>query len=372
MNSITIESIIELQKNNVGILDISKIFNVSKPTIYKMLRKYNLPTQNEIKNNEFNISRINTLYDLIKCTKKVSKEIGLSPSFVRKILIKSKNANYIFNKTNSPDKTRRKHKINVRYFDSIDSETKSYILGFIYADGTVDNYRLKIAIHSKDFYVIDHFLQDISTEKTSFLLHSYQEMKEVSVCSTYLSKSLHKIGCVPNKTFILNNLPTAFIQHELMNHFIRGYFDGDGCAKYKHGKLRALEFAGCRNFLNNVNKYLHDNIKTSLRNIYDLNNNPLSGTLSYTSADDILKLGNFLYKDATLFLHRKKDRFDAYYNIQSKKISNEVLIATYTQEKSILKVSKVLDMPFTTVYSRMKKICPHLLIHKQRKQKQQL
>ena len=40
-----------------------------------------------------------------------------------------------------------------------------------------------------------------------------------------MAQSLIKLGCVPRKSLIIT-LPS--IPKNLMHHFIRGYFDGDG------------------------------------------------------------------------------------------------------------------------------------------------
>lgn len=40
---------------------------------------------------------------------------------------------------------------------------------------------------------------------------------------------LIKQGCVPNKSLILTFPNKYHVPKNLINHFIRGYFDGDGC-----------------------------------------------------------------------------------------------------------------------------------------------
>jgi intein-encoded DNA endonuclease-like protein len=51
---------------------------------------------------------------------------------------------------------------------------------------------------------------------------------------------LEKWGCVENKTFKLN-FPD-FISEELIPHFIRGYFDGDGSVFLHKQKVNNLEY----------------------------------------------------------------------------------------------------------------------------------
>ena len=49
----------------------------------------------------------------------------------------------------------------------------------------------------------------------------------MQISNSTISKDLENLGMVANKSLILA-FPT-FISKELMPHFIRGYFDGDGC-----------------------------------------------------------------------------------------------------------------------------------------------
>ena len=47
--------------------------------------------------------------------------------------------------------------------------------------------------------------------------------------SVKFGNDLEKHGCVPNKSFILRR---PNIEEGLIRHFVRGYFDGDGCVSF--------------------------------------------------------------------------------------------------------------------------------------------
>ena len=64
----------------------------------------------------------------------------------------------------------------------------------------------------------------INNEK---LNNNRQNQYKICVCGTKIHHDLEKHGCVENKSLILQ-FPTT-VPEELMHHFIRGYFDGDGC-----------------------------------------------------------------------------------------------------------------------------------------------
>lgn len=44
-----------------------------------------------------------------------------------------------------------------------------------------------------------------------------------------LCEDLEKLGGIKNKSLVLNFPTSSIVPDYLLNHFIRGYFDGDGC-----------------------------------------------------------------------------------------------------------------------------------------------
>ena len=62
---------------------------------------------------------------------------------------------------------------------------------------------------------------------------------------------LIKQGCVPNKSLILTFPNKYQVPKNLINHFIRGYFDGDGSI-YEYSKTHAgsISFIGTESVLN--------------------------------------------------------------------------------------------------------------------------
>ncbi len=369
IHKITIEDIIKCQQENMRRRDIMQKYGVSGQWINKILKQNGYKTQNELKNTVDFYQKVYDLYTLYHCTKKVSENIGISQAFTIKILTKKEHPLFIQNKTGNPNLSRRKHKINYQYFDNIDTENKAYYLGFIFADGTVNNTRLKIAIHKEDFHILNNFIEDVFYDPNIVKTYEYETMRELVVGSKYLVMSLYKLGCIPNKTFKLDFPNTSQVPDHLIHHFIRGYFDGDGCAAFKHGKLDKVLFSGCRKFLISMEEIFHNTVGLSRRPMYDLNKNPLSATLSYQGNEDISKLFNFLYKDSTVFLSRKYSRILQHFDTLPKKTSDDILVETYRQYPSILKVSKITGIPVSTIYNRLNKTAPEILIHRQRKQK---
>ena len=127
---------------------------------------------------------------------------------------------------------------NENYFDVIDSEDKAYFLGLIYADGCVVNnqneYRYKVCLklHNKDKHILDDLIKYVEGEMCIWY-HGQRDMCEVSFSGKKIVKDLEDKGVFPNKTFTIKY---PVIDEKLERHFLRGYFDGDGCIRISEDK----------------------------------------------------------------------------------------------------------------------------------------
>ncbi len=130
------------------------------------------------------------------------------------------------------------YNINENFFDIIDTQEKSYILGFLYADGT--NIDTNDGQNSISFTQLEQdidILEKINMAMDStYPIHSYIQKSndkikcKLSFYSQKISDCLTELGAPPRKSLILE-FPNKemFKSEDLIRHFIRGYFDGDGC-----------------------------------------------------------------------------------------------------------------------------------------------
>lgn len=134
----------------------------------------------------------------------------------------------------------QKYAKNKHVFDCIDTEEKAYWLGFLYADGNVSKTnRIRLSLAEQDYSTLEKFSNFIYSKNRikHYVQRKYlhrQNLIYVDVGSKYMSEKLTNLGCTPNKTFLLT-FPD-WIDKNLINHFIRGYFDGDGCLSIYIGK----------------------------------------------------------------------------------------------------------------------------------------
>lgn len=133
---------------------------------------------------------------------------------------------------------------NEHVFDFIDSEEKAYWLGFIFADGyiysaplkegkTRVDYNFELCSSDKDKGHMEKFNKFIDRNKEVKVTKSDKLGHfrcRVCLSSKHLWNTLNYLGCTPNKSLTLS-FPklSVFRDASLIRHFIRGYFDGDGC-----------------------------------------------------------------------------------------------------------------------------------------------
>lgn len=250
------------------------------------------------KYNEEVFIKIKELYEMGKYTTEIDAILNLRKG----------TAQYILNKNNILLRHRGpKSKIGSEdFFDKIDCEEKAYFLGYIMADGNVsitnNEYCLKFHIAIQDKELVDRFLQSInSSNKATF--RDKTSSYYVSLTSIHMCKRLIELGVIPQKTS-KECIPESISQN-LIHHYLRGVFDGDGITCM--GKSKRSGFVGSINIikailneLNELNEEL--TIFKAGKNkkvVYFLGGKKFS-----------IKLYNYLYEDATIWLQRKRTRLE--------------------------------------------------------------
>jgi len=115
-------------------------------------------------------------------------------------------------------------------------------------------------------------------------------------------------GLVERKSLIVqfpNNIP-----NEVMPDFIRGYFDGNGSmilSKTEYNVYGQVSFAiGSKDFADGLSNKLKN---YGVQNQIYVETRHTSYYLRVTKRSEIEKFYNLIYKDKTIFLNRKHDKF---------------------------------------------------------------
>jgi hypothetical protein len=210
------------------------------------------------------------------------------------------------------------------------SHPMAYILGFIYADGSLE-YSPKIRgkylrISSTDYRHLHSVRNILESQHTLVKIrkkhNSHRDSWLLRIGNSVLFDSLTTLGLEPNKslTMVLPNIPQPFLCS-----FTRGYFDGDGCVQVEKRtntiglripkRLRIIFTSGSKKFLSCLLANL-SNIDSIYRNgkIYTSNINR-AYRLVFPTATSI-SFYTFMYKNTekNLLLKPKFDKFNEYFD----------------------------------------------------------
>lgn len=209
----------------------------------------------------------------------------------------------------------RKHKYNESAFENIKDEDQAYWLGFIVADGGIEilksdkrsTYRLRILLAQYDENHLAKFKDFISPtaelKRGKSTIKGRKNYKNVSV-SIYNKKiveDLYDLGIHPNKSANESYVHTS---PELDKHFIRGNFDGDGCFSYWYRDntlYQELSFLGSISLMQDISDVLETNLSLKGTIVQE----GILYKLRFTKIDDVIKIQQWLYDKATVYLDRK-------------------------------------------------------------------
>jgi hypothetical protein len=220
--------------------------------------------------------------------------------------------------------------LNINYFNVIDSEYKAYILGFILADGNISKTtnRVCITLNEKDIEILEFIKKELHSNNSIRKYDVYDKRtnkinKQIvfQFSSKKIKESLSNIGINYNKTLSFvkpYNIPDQFI-----NHFLRGLFDGDGYIDFNRVRISIIS---TKEFLGYINEYYLN--KTA--SITDVSSKKNVYRLTIDEGATCCDFLNYIYKDATFCLERKKVRYlnllDKVNNQKLKCIKKEVFL----------------------------------------------
>ena len=211
-----------------------------------------------------------------------------------------------------------KYKVDENFFKRWTYEN-AYILGFIFADGSLEN---SPYIRGKYLRITNTDLPIISRIKTALkschhigiapATGNRKEKYSLRIGSKEIYKDLGRIGLRPNKSL---NMQFPEIPRRFMGDFIRGYFDGDGtiCFEWEKNKsknrLKVIFTSGSKDFLLRLSEVLQEPCAGYSAKVYDSRR---SYQLIYRSRQAVNVL-NFMYDrikpDLSMCIKRKYAKY---------------------------------------------------------------
>lgn len=248
--------------------------------------------------------------------KQLALEYGVNPSSISKMLNRrGVELNHDFASYG------RKYTFDETYFDRIDTEGKAYFLGLLYADGYNDEkrYSVSITLQEGDKDILEKFKLELKTNSPLLFLERNKKNKNwknqfrLRLSSRKFSNQLAKLGCFQAKTLILKFPNQKQVPKHLLRHFLRGYFDGDGCiftGKYQgNRKTYCWSILSTKSFCEAAKNTIYKNIEINCSiGLSKRKTNNITTTV-YIQGKKTKTLLDWLYKDAIIYLKRKYDKY---------------------------------------------------------------
>ena len=217
----------------------------------------------------------------------------------------------------------KKYFIDYNMLMDIKEPVSAYILGFLWADGTITkvNYGIQTTIKSSDFPNIYEIFNKIGNWGQYHRKKYVKKTNKFYDSSTIFYNGKHLHGYLKSIDYRIKSYSQplkvlSLIPDNLIHHFIRGYVDGDGSFCFytnSNGTTKTCKFnitSGVEqewNFIENVfnrigiSKYKVHRYKRESGN---------SSIIGINNKWDIIKIGDYLYKDSKgIRLERKYNKY---------------------------------------------------------------
>lgn len=202
------------------------------------------------------------------------------------------------------------------FFETIDTEEKAYWLGFMYADGYIvdnskhygeDDFGLTLAEDSID--AIEKFKKSLKATNPI----RYDNSKKIGqrlvklVCRSQKTvNDLIDKGVFKQKSLILQ--PPEKVPEELIHHFIRGFFDGDGSLiRYDHKNCNSISYTINFTTTYEMAKWLQNTLQ--MGGIFPDRRREMTWYYSAGGNQQVLQICHYMYDDATIWMDRKYNRY---------------------------------------------------------------
>lgn len=238
----------------------------------------------------------------------------------------------IYHKTEKLGLLKEKRKVNIDKFNRIKIPEISYFLGMLWADGCVHNYEISLGLTYKDMKEIEYILKSFADwyfcKRNPPRGTSWKPTFCARICNRQLREFLinndYKIKSQKSPAKILSKIPI-----KLHCYFWRGFLDGDGCIyvqKNKNWKFGSITFAGSfeQDWSELESLLSKMKIKYKLSRIRSIETDHKSSKIVISNLDDIIILGDYLYKNRNVDKIGLQRKFNKY-QILKKYLKNREL-----------------------------------------------
>ncbi|TSC94171.1 MAG: hypothetical protein CEN87_624 [Parcubacteria group bacterium Licking1014_1] len=209
-------------------------------------------------------------------------------------------------------KFKKKYFCNDNFFKTL-IPSSTYWLGFVTADGCLycgknKSKKFQIALKESDVGHLRYFKKALNSNVKIYFIKSNRSAG-FSLSSSVIFDSLVSLGVLPNKSF---SMGTVSVPNNLMSHFIRGVFDGDGSLSGERITHLQIAIVGHTPLLRQIQNIFIKKCGVKKVNLYPASyaNGCTISRLQYTGSQ-IFRILGFLYKNSTeeTRLKRKYEKY---------------------------------------------------------------
>lgn len=217
-------------------------------------------------------------------------------------------------------------------FLSKETPESFYVAGFLAADGWVKvvqkkntkylRYDVCLSLKEEDKEHLEKIKILFETDKPLYkrlVRNSLRNPKyndtitySLNLYSKNIFDDLRKFNVTPNKS-LTYQFPDWLLNHKYVNHFMRGYFDGDGSISFDSKNRKTpqarLHIRGTKNFLESFHQILSTTCGLDRNKVIGASSN--IGSLQYTGNKNVYKIMSFLYQDSPIYLERKFQKYQS-------------------------------------------------------------
>lgn len=212
------------------------------------------------------------------------------------------------------EKVSRKYAINHHFFSpDQESEAQFYWAGFLAANANitrVGGYRIEMNAGFRDAPHLKQMLRAFGSdapvkEVWATIRDNPYKQARVVISSKYMIQDLERFNVVPKKKHIYE-MPSWLVKHKLIRHFLRGWVDGIGNF-YTINGVKEFRTRGTEQFLTQFKDILARNIRLDNPDVSILSVGKNIKMLRYCIHKDVIKIGHYLYDNASHLMLRKMD-----------------------------------------------------------------
>lgn len=224
-----------------------------------------------------------------------------------------------------------KYNIDINFFTSINTEQKAYFLGILYADGYVHDKRknISLTLQEDDVDILIKLKDVIKTNKPLQYIKREEGVKNqfrLSITRASIHKDINKHGLYQNKSLTITPKCINNLSDELLRHFLRGYYDGDGSLTYY--KVRntinsAISIACTSEFYGFFSDFIYKQLHIKTIKSKRFKDNTNCYDMRICGNRQVIRFLSFIYENSTISMNRKRIKFMNFQN-NHKQLNNKM------------------------------------------------